>query len=489
METPSRRITPGRWLVPAGLLTLALAGVACAPHDGQDGKSADDRAPVTDAVRRDVADRLAGESLRLAGADPRLSVALALEAAALALEAAALSPTPKVTAALDRLRGPHPVTRFATGPAPVRALGFGGDGRFLVTGDDTGKVTVWDTYTGRARLTAQVRGAVTEAAVSHGAGFAAARGAGGEVRAWDLGTGRPAGAFTGVPGHASGLVFVPGPKELLAFAAGAGTVQVWDTQPWQRRHTFRPDGGAASLTWFYGRDVSTVLASLSARGALEAWDLEKGRRLGMTRVPGPRGGSPALGGHSYGDEDAVVSSGGASWLAWLGRLVFHDEPGPAFQPLRRPMAFPSVMGGMAGLLVAADPAKREVTVWRIRSAYPERTSKLSRLLTHRLDAGGRARLTALATNPPHYGIAGENAPPVRVPVAVALTDGSVTLWDLLKGPRLTGGKEAIDNELHQLCSGTPLILSRQEWRRSIPELPYAPACVEIMKRRSAGGHD
>ncbi|MFI0715087.1 WD40 repeat domain-containing protein [Streptomyces inhibens] len=406
---------------------------------------------------------------------------------ALALEAARLAQTSKVAAALNRLRSPHPVTHFEIGSAPVRALGFGGEGRFLIGGDTSGRVRVWDTYTGRTRLSAQVQGAVTEAVVNYGADLAAARGARGGVRVWDLSTGRLVRTFASAPGRAAGLTFVPKEKGRLAFGGRGGTVEVWDTETWSRTTTLHPVGGSVALTWFPDGDVFPVLASLSPHGSVDAWDLDNGRRLGTVRIP-VTGKDPATVDYvldAHGDDQAVVSDGMTTWVVWLKKLIINDWPTPDFRPLGRTVALPSAMG--SNRLVAADSKHSRVMVWGIDPVYPPELPEVHYLFSRSIVTHG-SKMTALVARRQSTGDFGPDAPPERLSAAVALADGSVTLWDLAEGAQLTVSKQAIQDELFQLCSGTPLILTPQEWKKLIPELPYAPACVEVMKQRE-GGHD
>ncbi|MFE4537501.1 hypothetical protein ACFRKB_20835 [Streptomyces scopuliridis] len=74
-------------------------------------------------------------------------------------------------------------------------------------------------------------------------------------------------------------------------------------------------------------------------------------------------------------------------------------------------------------------------------------------------------------------------------VAVAFSDGSITLWDLAQLPKIPATEKATKEALRQQCLGTPVLLSRAEWKRLIPELPYAPACIEVMKRQAEGEHE
>ncbi|MGA5444665.1 WD40 repeat domain-containing protein [Streptomyces griseoincarnatus] len=406
---------------------------------------------------------------------------------ALALEAAGLAYTSEVAAALNRLRSPHPVTRFETESAPVQALDFGGEGRFLIGGDTSGRVRVWDTYTGRTRLSARVQGAVTEAVVNYGADLAAVRGARGGVQVWDLSTGRLVRTFASAPGRAAGLTFVPKEKGLLAFGGRGGTVEVWDTATWSRTTTLHPAGGSVALTWFPDGDVFPVLATLSPRGNVDAWDMDNGRRLGTVRIPVTGGASTAVDYvlDAHGDDQAVVSDGTTTWVVWLKKLIINDWPTPDFRPLGRTVALPSVMG--SNRLVAADSKRGRVMMWGIDPVYPPEIPEVHYLFSRPIVTHG-SQITALVARRQSTGDFGPDAPPERLPTAVALADGSVTLWDLTQGAQLAKSKQAIQDELFQLCSGMPLILTPQEWKKLIPELPYAPACVEVMKERG-GGHD
>lgn len=458
------------------LAALAAGSTACT---AEDGKPPDARPSAVRVDRRSVGERLAKESLRLADTDPRLSMAFALEAAE-------LTQSPQVAAALNRLRKPHRIMSFKIGSSPVQALRLGGERRFLIGGDTSGEVRVWDAYNGRTRLSARVQGAVTEVALSYEADLAAIRSASGEVRVWDLGTGRLVRRFESVSSRTGGLAFVPTPEEeLLAFSGRDGTVQLWTTKKWDRKTTLGPAGGSADLSWFLDERMMPVLATLSLHGDVEAWDLDSGRRLGIVRVPVNSDASQAefvLDTEGHGDDTAVVSDGVTTWVMWLRSVVSRDSVTSDVVPLGRDLDLPTLYG--SPLVAATNKQRDTITVLRVDPLNPH---TIHRLLRRQITARG-TRISAWAGREPQFGYWGPQPPP-RVPAAVAFADGSVALWDLLqeKSP-LPASKKAIQDELVQLCSGTPVVLSPEEWKKLIPELPYSPACVEVFKELE-GAHD
>ncbi|MFE7129975.1 WD40 repeat domain-containing protein [Streptomyces sp. NPDC057638] len=462
--------------LPRTLVITVLVGLCAAActTGGRDGPAG---SPSASADRQSVGQRLASQSLRLAEKDARLSVALALEAAGLAH-------TPDVAAALSRLRSPHPVSQLKREGAPVRAMSFSGEGRFLLAGDAGGQVRVWDVYSGRTRLTGRVRGAVTEAALSYGGDLAAARGARGGLTVWNVRTGKTVRTFADAPGGAQGLTFVPAEQERLAFGGRGGTVEVRDVRSWNRETTIRPAGGSAALTWFLdGGKEGTVLSSLSTRGTLEAWSLDGGRRLGAARVPGPGAAAGPYVLDSRTDDHGVLSLSSTTWTVSLRTLLDSDRSGSVFRRLPRDISRPVTL---TSRLMGTDPAGGSVLLWEMEDPLPHRRFSPGAEIALPTRPG---RITALTGYDQPTGMVGQGAPTKRLPVAVGTEDGSVTFWDLAEGPEVGETEKAVKEELFQLCSGTPLILTPAEWRKLIPELPYAPACVRTMKERGTAGHD
>ncbi|WP_158071138.1 WD40 repeat domain-containing protein [Streptomyces sp. CB03234] len=470
MSVLSRHTMLQRPLLSVGLSLALMAGIASCT--GGDTDAPDTNSSKAPADRRILGERLAGESLRLGDRDPRRSVALALEAAGLAQG-------PKVTVALNRLRSPHPFTRLALGPAEVSALDYSDDGRFLIGGDTEGRVRVWDTYTGGERLSARAGGAVTEVALSYGGKYAAARSSQGGVQVWDLRRGRIVRTFADAPGRAVGLIFINDVKA-LAFGGPDGTVQVWGVEPWSRRSTVRPAGGSAAITSFFGQE-SSVFATVSPRGIIDVWDPADGRRLATTRVPGHRA-------HTTGpyhlrsgpDDPSVVSTGHDTWAMWLRSLIHEGGMGQEPRLVARSTSPASIV---YGTIVAPDPARTRAELWSVTGIHQAGDTKINHLYSASVGSPGH-RVTALVVpRQPNSTLSGVGAPPAPLPAALALSDGSVTLWDLSNSPPLSPGTKAAKDALLQLCSATPLILTREEWKQLIPELPYAPACIEVMKKR------
>ncbi|WP_179166773.1 hypothetical protein [Streptomyces sp. CB03238] len=361
----------------------------------------------------------------------------------------------------------------------MSALDYSDDGRFLIGGDTEGRVRVWDTYTGGARLSARAGGAVTEVALSHGGRYAAARSSQGGVQVWDLRRGRVVRTFADAPERAVGLIFINDLKA-LAFGGPDGTVQVWGVEPWSHRTTVHPAGGSAAITSFLGQETS-VFATVSPQGTIDVWDLADGRRLATTRVPTHRARTTGPYHLKSGPDDpSVVSTGHETWTMWLRSLIHDGGMGQEPRLVAR-SAFPASI--VHGTIVAPDPARKRAKLWRVTGADQAGDAEINYLYSASVSSQNHRVAALVVPRQPNSTLPGVGAPPTPLPAAVGLSDGSVTLWDLSKSPHLSPGTKAVRDALLQLCSATPLILTRQEWKELIPELPYAPTCIEVMKER------
>jgi hypothetical protein len=118
--------------------------------------------------------------------------------------------------------------RLGVGASYV-GLGFLSDGESLFAADHNGRIWVWETASGKLRrqLQVQARVSVWAAALSPDDRLLLSGDGGGDVRLWELSTGRQVHFF---PGHAHevlSVAFAPGGRA-AASASGDTTALVWD---------------------------------------------------------------------------------------------------------------------------------------------------------------------------------------------------------------------------------------------------------------------
>lgn len=176
--------------------------------------------------------------------------------------------------------------RLEIGSREITSMAFSRDAGRLAVGDGAGRVTVWNTSTGKMLLTAGGEtGSVRSLAFSSdGSRLASGSRDGavsGSARVWDLTSGRQLLVMKGHVGAVLGLAFSPDGSR-LATASTDRAVKVWEAAAQSEWLTLgRASGGA-------GRRAGSLaysgngkwLASLDDCGRLRLWDTDLGR--GMT---------------------------------------------------------------------------------------------------------------------------------------------------------------------------------------------------------------
>jgi tricorn protease-like protein len=182
---------------------------------------------------------------------------------------------------------------------PLTAVAFSPDGRTLATAAGEpgapGEIKLWEVATGRERLS--LRGhvdLVTALAFSpDGAVLASAGGvpgrkgegwAAGEVKLWEADTGRERSAFQGHAGLITGLAFSPDGKR-LATASEDHTAVLWDVAGAREAATLK--GHAAGLTAVAFSPGGKLLATAARDRTVRLWEGAGKERLVLKGHPGP----------------------------------------------------------------------------------------------------------------------------------------------------------------------------------------------------------
>lgn len=250
----------------------------------------------------------------------------------------------------------------------VYALAFTADGR-LVSGADSGKVTVWDPATG-ARLgpAIKARAPVTAVAVNADATMIVTSSVGAHLKVWDLATGRPIARKIAANAEnlsSSSLAFSPKDSGLLVAADAGNTARLWDTGSGTPVATLSGHAGAVTAVAFSpdGRTVATG----SSDNTVRLWDARTGApvggRIGAGADVTSLAFNPVTGLLAIGDDDGDVRQ----WDLAARRPV--GEAFPAHIYAVNAMAF-SPDGGT----LATGGEDFEVRLWDVRATLdPART--------------------------------------------------------------------------------------------------------------------
>ncbi len=357
-----------------------------------------------------------------------------------------------VTGAADgtvRLWAVPPPVLDADGP--VNKLSLSPDGRTLAAG--AAGLTLWDMAT-RTRIgAAAVAGTfVSSVAFSPNGEVIAAGYGNGTVQLW-----RPAGKGTltpfGLPLRASAA----GPVEFAAFdrdgtvlatAGNDGTVRLWDVaKPGSPVSLARIQDSVTTVFAVVFSPNGHTIATANADGTVRLWNVMNLTRPDALGPPldGPQGGR----GETYSvafSPDGRVLAAGSDKTVRLWNVAQPARPSPLWRPLAGPDGqVHSLAFSPDGRALAAGVTDGSVWLWRTPGgAAPAARADLT-------GAGGRMDSVA-------FGAGG------RV-IAAASADSTVQLWDTEPGP------VAAD-----LCAMAGDPLTRAEWNRYVPGVPYDPPC-------------
>ncbi|WP_052346900.1 nSTAND1 domain-containing NTPase [Streptomyces prunicolor] len=313
----------------------------------------------------------------------------------------------------------HPVPRGdpLTGPKhPVDAVAFSPDGHTLAAGDGGGTVTLWNT-----------------ADPSH------------PVRLRDT--------LTGARGAVFSLAFSPDGHTLAAAGDDKlGSIALWDVSD--------PANPESFATTISNSDTTSVFSLAYSRDGtmLAAGGDDSNRRVGLwsTTAPGVRIGEPI-------DQP----DGTSTWVAFSpdgrtlatgnsrGTVTLWNATDP--NHLTRRGSSLTVPGGSLWsvafspdghtLAAAGHTDNGTINLWNVTD--PDHPTLIGQPLT--VETGFVA---VLAFSPDGHTL------------AATTDDGVATLWDL-----------NVESAISRICAGSSGALSRQQWSRYVPQLPYDPPCV------------
>jgi WD40 repeat protein len=438
---------------------------------------------------------------------------------------------------LWNIRNPgRPVSegRPLTGPAGwVNSVTFSPDGRSLAAASSDSKVWIWDLSTRKVTLTLPHPAPVTDVVYLHGNDTLATSGADGAARLWQI----PGPVLTGPTGPIFAVSFAR--RHIMAVVSEDNTARLWNVadprQPVLLGNVI-PDAsksplasGAAALS-----PAGNLLVVGAADGTCEVWDVQNpAKPIALSQLRGPTADIQYI---AFSPDGRLLAATGNNDATWLWNLADPSSPvlldklggltnyglSVAFSPNghllavgsadklahlweitnpRHPIPLKPLAGSSSyvdsvefspdGQLIATGSADDKVRVWN--AANPHHPFQVTRPLT----------------GPTNYVYNVAFSPNGRTLAATA-GDGSVWLWNVAAPDKpqalatLTGASGAVFIDSYDMnrdilaaagddgtvrlwdtspshvaayvCSVAGSRITKSEWAKYIPGLPYNPPC-------------
>ena len=157
-------------------------------------------------------------------------------------------------------------------PGGTRPLAFSPDGTTLAAGNVDGTVSLWDTSTGKSRVSLRAGTEMILAVVFSPDGTRlACASTDSRIRIWDLATYRQVSTLTGHQGSVTALAFSP---TTLASGGEDHTVRLWDSENSRETAVLHPHNDVVLALTFSPHGELMASTSLGD-GAVRLWDLRK----------------------------------------------------------------------------------------------------------------------------------------------------------------------------------------------------------------------
>jgi transcriptional regulator with XRE-family HTH domain len=433
-----RRMRRRRGLIAA--LTALVLGLAAATVVAVRAERVAVRAGRQVAHQLDVVTSglLASQSQLIGDADPDLSKLLSVASWRLDPSSAARH---AMLAAAAR-----PGIAILTATANVNAVVFSPDGRTLAAGTGDGAVALWDVAT--RQKTAELVGPdqVTSLAFSPDGKTVAGGSPDGTVWLWNAVTQVAIGSRLS-NGHASvNSVAFSADGKTLASGSNDGSVRLWDVATRQPAGTSLGNGRTGGINTVAFSPDDKTLAAGSNDGSVRLWGVATHRQRG-----GPLTGEGGqINSVAFSPDGKTLAGGSADGTVWLWDAVTHRPAGtPVINGGGAPVS--SVAFSPDGKTLAAGDADDTIRLWNV---------------TTRQQIGG-----------PFTGHGGSVTSVAFSPDGKTLASGSydltVRLWNTA-----TPGQNLAEttNLVRYLCALAGRDLTRAEWARYVPHLPYQPVC-------------
>ncbi len=170
--------------------------------------------------------------------------------------------------------------RTFSAPSPVNAVAFAGDGKILIAGGHDGKISVWNTETGRAKgiLEGHERG-ITGLSVAAGRLLSAS--IDNTLRLWDLETMTLVKVYREHEAPVYAVAFSPDGKTALS-AGLKGTLLQWDLAEAKPISAIRAVRARKVIIWAVGFSADGRFALTGGSDDLiRVWHLQTGDRIGL----------------------------------------------------------------------------------------------------------------------------------------------------------------------------------------------------------------
>jgi RNA polymerase sigma factor (sigma-70 family) len=216
----------------------------------------------------------------------------------------------------------RPLRRIDVEASELHSLAFSPEGASLVTGDQAGKIQLWDVQNGEELLTLRLgEKAIRGIAFSPDGMTLAVTDLASGVQLWDLGGGRALGA---VDGGSQPLALQPrfSPDgTLLAFGTAGGEVIVWDRAGGRSRARARVEPQTA-LAIAFAPDSQSLAVCGDLDGMLTVFDTATGRERWKVGL----GPDLAAGGLAYSPDGTTIITGHGGVLRFLDAATgnLHD---------------------------------------------------------------------------------------------------------------------------------------------------------------------
>lgn len=380
-------------------------------------------------------------------------------------------------------------------PAPVLSVGFGRNGDTLATGDADGIARIWSLP---GPVLTGPKATVFTVAFSPDSGNLAIASGDGTVRLWavtGINQAKPLSPPLTAADPLDGTVAY-GTGGRLAAGGSNGGVQLWDVR--DARHPFQlpapPTALNTSIQYVTFNATGHLMAAASLAGSIELWDVtDFARPRALAVIPADaRGPGHATWALAFSADSRLLAAAGGDGLVRLWDITDPSHPRQLGQPLTRlSSAVFQVTFSPRGRLLAASGEDGKIRLWNVTDAVHPR------LLT-----------TLSASTGTIYDV---SFSPDGQTLATANTDGTVSMWNIadpaepaslgsLAGPGGTVFSVAFSHTANILAAGsqdrltqlwlaTPAAaagyicaitgtpITRAEWERYIPGLPYDPPCT------------